>query len=106
VDGPWRRGAAELRALDNLPVTVESWEAFTALFDWRSRPLSAGDGATCASYLGAAVRRFFAQGGRRAVVVRAGDPWPYLESPGTRAANRSARLGGLLPNAGAALPPF
>lgn len=88
-----------------MPVIVESWGAFAALFEWRARPVTAGARTTCASYLGAAVRRFFAQGGRRAIVVRTGDPWPYLEAPGTRAADREARLGALLPNAGAA-PPF
>lgn len=106
IDGPWRRPEEQLRALENLPVVVESWEAFDALFDWRARPLSAGGSDTCATYLGAAVRRFFAQGGRRAIVVRTGDPWPYLEEPGIRAARRQERIRGLLPNAGGALPPF
>src|SRR4029453_6021551 len=49
IDGPWRRDAAELRSLERLPVTVESWEAFDRLFDWRSRPLSAAMPPTCAS---------------------------------------------------------
>ena len=88
IDGPWRRDEAQIRALEQLPVTVESWEAFDRLFDWRSRPVAAGSTATCATYLGAAVRRFFAQGGRRAIVVRVGDPWPYMEAAGSRAANR------------------
>src|SRR5262245_11181652 len=66
IDGPWRRDDTQIRSLEQLPVTVESWEAFDRLFDWRSRPVSAGAPATCATYLGAAVRRFFGQGGRRA----------------------------------------
>ena len=37
-----------------------------------------GGDLVCASYLGAAVRSFFARGGRRAMIVRVGDPWPYL----------------------------
>ena len=72
VDGPWRRDEAQRRTLEQLPVAVDSWDAFDQLFDWRSRPVAAGGTATCASYLGAAVRRFFAQGGRRAIVVRVG----------------------------------
>ena len=62
-----------------------------------SRPVTAGSAATCASYLGAAVRRFFAQGGRRAIVVRVGDPWPFMDAAGTRAANRTARIAPLVP---------
>ena len=59
--------------------------------------MAAGSAATCASYLGAAVRRFFAQGGRRAIVVRVGDPWPFMDAAGTRAANRTARIARLVP---------
>ncbi len=103
VDGPWRRGADALESLENLPVVVDSWALFDRLFAWDERlvgrapdPVS-GVQARCASYLGAAVRSFFARGGRRAVVVRVGDPWPFLESPENRAARRRARLGRLLP---------
>ena len=95
VDGPYARPQPELEALLQLPVVVESWGAFDALFAWDARPVGVG-GRTCASYLGAAVRSFFANGGRRAVIVRCGDPWPYLEPAGTRAAQRSARLAALL----------
>ena len=32
IDGPWRRrDAAQITALEQLPVTVESWEAFDRL---------------------------------------------------------------------------
>src|SRR4051794_36031823 len=110
IDGPWRRSAADVAALEQLPVVVESWDSFDQLFDWRSRPVGpAGAGAavaTCATYLGAAVRRFFAQGGRRALVIRAGDPWPFIEAPGTRALNREARLARLIPRVAPAAPPF
>ena len=82
IDGPWRRDEAQIRALEQLPVVVESWDAFDQLFDWRSRPVAARSTATCATYLGAAVRRFFAQGGRRAIVVRVGDPWPFMDAAG------------------------
>jgi len=98
IDGPWRRDETQIRSLDQLPVTVESWEAFDRLFDWRSRPVSAAGPATCASYLGAAVRRFFGQGGQRAIIVRVGNPWPFMEDAGSRAANREARLRRLTPD--------
>ena len=97
IDGPWRRSEAQVRTLEQLPVVVESWDAFDQIFDWRSRPVAVGSAATCASYLGAAVRRFFAQGGRRAIVVRVGDPWPFMDAAGTRAANRTARIAPLVP---------
>jgi hypothetical protein len=98
IDGPWRRrDAAQITALEQLPVTVESWEAFDRLFDWRSRPVSADGPATCATYVGAAVRRFFAQGGQRAVIVRTGDPWPYVERAGGRTANREDRVRRIVP---------
>jgi len=98
VEGPWARPAEAVEALEQVPVTVESWDAFDSLFDWRSRPLEAGGGSVCACYLGAVVRRFFSQGGRRAIIVRVGDPWPYLETAGDRAANRVERLRASLPS--------
>lgn len=106
IDGPWSRDEAQIRSLEQLPVTVESWEAFDRLFDWRSRPVSATGAATCATYLGAAVRRFFAQGGQRAVIVRSGDPWPYLEVTGSRRANRAGRIRRTLPDFNAPSQPF
>ena len=69
TDGPYARPQPELEALLQLPVVVESWNAFDTLFAWDARPVGVG-GRTCASYLGAAVRSFFANGGRRAVIVR------------------------------------
>jgi hypothetical protein len=98
LDGPWRRSRSQLESLEQLPVTVESWEAFDDLFDWRTRPLVAGGSATCASYLGATVRRFFREGGQRAVVIRVGDPWPFLESGANRAARRRARIRRIVPD--------
>ena len=106
IDGPWRRSDAQLRSLEQLPVVVESWDAFDQLFDWRSRPIAADSAATCACYLGAAVRRFFSQGGRRAIVVRVGDPWPFMDAAGARAANRTARIAPLVPQFVAPSVPF
>ena len=106
IDGPWRRDATQIRSLEQLPVTVESWESFDRLFDWRARPVSTGGAATCATYLGAAVRRFFAQGGQRAIIVRTGDPWPYLEEVGSRTANRTERIRRISPAFAEAAQPF
>ena len=87
-----QRGAEPLL---QLPVAIDSWADFDRLYDWRARPLRAGAPGRCASTLGAAVRSFFANGGRRVVVVRTGDPWPVLEAappPALRAARRAAVL--------------
>ena len=97
VDGPWALSPAALDALVNVPVIVESFDSFAHLFAWDERPLTQGDDTQCATYLGAAVRSFFADGGRRAVIVRVGDPFAFLESAGGRAANRSVRLHALVP---------
>jgi len=99
--------------LEDLPVPLESWEMFDRLFAWDRRPCQPTDlpatpqagqdaplDATLPSaepwshtYLGAAVRSFFAQGGRRCYVVRVGDPLP-LNAPREQ---RRARLAKLLP---------
>ncbi len=103
VHGPWRKGSDALEALDNVPVVIDNWALFDRLFAWDERPLGrapdavSGEPAHCATYLGAAVRSFFARGGQRAVVVRVGDPWPFLESASNRAAKRRARLSRLIP---------
>jgi hypothetical protein len=99
--------------LEDLPVPLESWEMFDRLFAWDRRPCQPTDppatpqagqdaplDATLTSAepwshtsLGAAVRSFFAQGGRRCYVVRVGDPLP-LNAPREQ---RRARLAKLLP---------
>lgn len=102
VDGPWARPESQIENLHNLPVVLDSWHLFDWLFAWDARPLSAdsetSSGGTCATYLGAAMRSFFARGGRRAVVIRVGDPWPYVEGGSRRAALRRERLRRLLPD--------
>lgn len=55
----------------DIPIPIDSWDRFDQLFAWEQRAVSGNDGST---YFGAAVRSFFAQGGRRCYVVRAGDP--------------------------------
>lgn len=104
VNGPWKRTEHAIEVLDDLPVVIDSWALFDQLFAWDKRPVGrapdpvSGRISYCASYLGAAVRSFFARGGRRAIVIRVGDPWAFLESGANRAAKRRARLRRLLPD--------
>ncbi|MBK6850920.1 MAG: hypothetical protein IPG93_04705 [Burkholderiales bacterium] len=72
--GAWLR----LQCLHNLPVTLDSFDSFDALFAWeqrglRDRIVRVGD-PVVATPLGIALRAFFGEGGRRAYVVRTGDP--------------------------------
>jgi hypothetical protein len=109
VDGIWARPAAQVESLLNLPVALDSWDLFDHLFAWDERPLLEAGTRHCATYLGAAVRSFFQRGGRRAIVIRAGDPWPFLESGARRAALRRVRIRRLLPDfaeRGAVAAPF
>jgi hypothetical protein len=76
--GPFTRGAAASAALLDMPVPVDSFDAFDALFAWDERPLAPGDPRRIACALGLAVKSFFAEGGIRAVIVRTGDPLPLL----------------------------
>jgi uncharacterized protein len=93
-----------VRDLLQLPVPIDSWSTFTNLFDWRGRPLDpevfdtgglplAAAPGTGICYLGAAVRSFFAQGGRKCFVVRVGDPVALT----TTREERLALIGALLP---------
>jgi uncharacterized protein len=103
---PHVRSDEDVEALLDLPVPIDSWDVFDRLFAWDARPypdVSRPDGAPTGdftprprrggTYLGAAVRSFFAQGGRRCYVVRAGDPWPF----GAPRAERLAALAALVP---------
>ncbi len=76
--GPFTRGATATDALLDLPVPVDSFDAFDALFAWDERPVAPGDPRRVPSALGLAVKSFFAEGGIRAVIVRTGDPLPLL----------------------------
>ncbi len=76
----WRR----VQRLHNLPVALENFEAFDALFAWdrrgiRNRDPHAGE-PTLATPLGVAVRAFFGEGGRRVYIVRSGDPGAAFDS--------------------------
>jgi len=76
----------------NVPVPIDNWEVFDRLFAWERRDLN-GRGAAGTTYLGAAVRSFFAQGGRKCYVVRVGDPWLFTASR----SDRHERLPELIP---------
>ena len=71
-EGWWPKGPAGTSLYD-LPLPVHNWEEFDRLFEWNRR--SYGDMATIgATYLGAAVRSFFAQGGRKCFIISLGEP--------------------------------
>lgn len=76
--GPFARTPARVDALLDVPVPIESWGAFEALFAWDERMVKAGSPARIPCALGRAVRSFFESGGVRAYVVRTGDPLPLL----------------------------
>jgi len=97
VNGPWRRSPSQVESLLNVPLALDSWHLFDRFYAWDERPLDPQGTRRCASYLGAAVRSFFARGGRRAIIVRVGDPWPYLEASAQRVRRRPQRLDLLLP---------
>jgi hypothetical protein len=98
--GDWLRARryADDPSLLDVPVPIDTWTTFDALFDWHARPLGAATTERCDDYLGLAVRDFFVNGGRKAYVLRLGDPWPV--SPQIDGASRAARLASLLPSAG------
>jgi hypothetical protein len=71
-------GWLRVQRLLNVPVGVETFEAFDTLFAWdqrgvHDRKVAMGDPVVAAA-LGVAVRAFFGEGGRRAYIVRTGDP--------------------------------
>ena len=83
-----RDSAADL--LD-VPIPVDSWQSFDRLFAWDQRRY--GEQINGAGYLAAAVRAFFAQGGRLCYVIRVDATLPLNADVATR----RARLPLLLP---------
>jgi len=108
VERGWLAPGSLQSDLRQVPTPIDTWEVFDRLFAWEARPLAAEGVAvprtalsrSIPTYLGAAVRTFFAQGGRKCYVVAVADPWPYLEEPiteGERETRMRARLAPLLP---------
>jgi len=95
--GWWSTGSSTgiqpgVESLLDLPVPIDNWEQFDRLFAWDRRKY--GPGATAgATYLGAAVRSFFAQGGRKCFVISLGAPVALSDDEDVR----SARLQDLVP---------
>ena len=81
--------AAQIAQMLQIPLPFESYGAFTAIFDAGGSSASSGT-----DYLSAAVRSFFAQGGRLCYVVRTGDPL----TPQDDAAAKAEKLAAILPN--------
>jgi uncharacterized protein len=106
-DHGWRpRGTAvdDDDPLLHTPVPVGSFEAFDRLFAWAKRPAASG-GFAHPTWLGAAVRSFFRQGGARCFVVRTGEPWAYQPVPaGLAAAEEGARKAQMKPRLQTLLP--
>ncbi len=78
----------------DIPIPVESYAAFTSLFDPGGSTSSFGT-----DYLASAVRSFFAQGGRRCYIVRMGDPLAPGEAVVKNGASwQQRKLASLLPD--------
>ncbi len=103
----WARGdeaqdrSAGLDQLLDVPVPIDGFATFDRLFAWEHRPW--GEGERCDTYLGAAVRSFFVQGGRLCYVVRVGAPWKVpltFDEAAADVAQRDARVRALIPREG------
>ena len=89
--------AAQIQQITNVPILLETYAAFGSIFDTGGSAASFGT-----DYTTAAVRSFFAQGGRRCYVVRVADPvTPDDDLPGSSSDRRTikqAKLASVLPN--------
>lgn len=81
--------SAQIATIANVPILLENYLAFASIFD----DGSAGN-AFGTDYVAAAIRSFFAQGGRRCYVVRTGDPVTATDT----AQVKTAKLQALLPS--------
>jgi hypothetical protein len=59
-----------LSAFPNVPIPIENWSVFDALYQWESRTK---DGLGGPTWMGKAVRSFFSQGGQKCYVVSIAD---------------------------------
>ena len=87
-----RRPPEQIAALLDVPVAVEGWAAFEALYAWNQRLVEDGAPFTIPTRLGLAVRSFFAEGGAKAWIVRTGDPLPLITRGDPVAAAAAKRL--------------
>jgi hypothetical protein len=87
--------AAQIASLTNVPIPIESYAAFTALYDDGSSGSAEGT-----DYSATAVRSFFAQGGKKCYVVRVDDPVSDADSAAGKANKLAGLLGSLLPAPG------
>jgi len=94
--GLFKSADERLDSLLNLPVPVESWSQFDALYAWERRPSAPGSGDLVPTPLGLAVKAFFEEGGAKAYIVRTGDPLPLTnaENPDVFAVNKIRLLSG------------
>ena len=81
------------RSLRGLPLPIDDWPTFDALFDWHARPVKDSAG-TADDWCGLALRDFFANGGRKAWFVPLGRPWPLGAVP-DRDVRRATLLAGI-----------
>jgi len=87
----------QIASLTNVPILIENYSQFTALFDPGGSAQSFGT-----DYVAACVRSFFAQGGRRCYVVRIDDPVTSTDDQPVSTTNsqtiKQFKLQELLPN--------
>jgi hypothetical protein len=105
-DQPTAEGVAT--SLDHIPIPIDDWAMFERIFEVRSGIVSK-DAPTARSsgYLAAAVRSFFAQGGRRCLVVGIEHPSDLdLRATALRRAQALAQLLPELAGDVAAVEPF
>jgi hypothetical protein len=76
----------------DIPLPIESYGTFTALFDGGGSNSSFGT-----DYLAVAVRSFFAQGGKRCYVVRMDDPVCPDDDKAGNSTSRATKLTAILP---------
>lgn len=94
-------------ALDHMPVPIDDWPMFEQIFEVRSGLVGSDTPARVPGYLAAAVRSFFAQGGRRCVVIPIEHPSDlYLRSTTVRRAQALTELVPALGGEAVALEPF
>ena len=91
-----RPPAYDLERLLNVPVPIDNWQVFDHLFKW-DQPFDIAGTRANTTLFGAAIRSFFAQGGRKCYVVRAGEPIPPDSMPVNRQQFIQTWIGLLIP---------